>query len=69
MDNCETLYMVLGQALGMKSSILAPGASPLGIHGIVTRATACRSIQEAVSIEHLHEKWIAKRESRRKKVT
>lgn len=64
MGNCETLYMVLGQALGMKGNILATGASSLGIHnGILTRSTACRSIHEAVSIG-LHEKWIAKREAR-----
>lgn len=62
MGNCATLYMVLGQALGMKGNILATGASPLGIHNsILTRATACRSIHEAVSIGRLHEKWTAKK--------
>lgn len=30
-------------------------------HGIPSRATACRNIYEAMSVEHLHENWIAKR--------
>lgn len=36
---------------------MGTGARPLGTHsGLLTRATPCKNIPEAASVEHLHEK-------------
>lgn len=50
-------YTILGQALGVKVSVMAPGASPFSIHNGIFHKGHCLQ----VSVEHLHEKWTAKK--------